>query len=83
MEKLRELIRQITNAEPEEVVYNVEYTDPTKGIPVKEKVNFHRFIDELDKKSRFLGSFVRGPAYNKLTAMTEEQIIGLFGKKRQ
>jgi hypothetical protein len=80
MEKLRELIRQLTNAEPEDVIYNVEYMDMTKGVPVKEKVNFHKFLDDLDKKGRFLSSFVRGSAYNKLTAMTEEQILGYLEK---
>jgi hypothetical protein len=80
MEKLRELIRQITNAEPEEVVYNIEYLDSTKGISVREKIGFHKFMDDLSKKTRFLNSFVRGPAYNKLNAMTEEQIIGHLDK---
>jgi hypothetical protein len=77
---IKELIRQITNAEPEEVIYNVEYMDQTKGVPVKEKVNFHQFRDEMDKKAKILNSFVRGPAYNKLSAMTEEQIIGYLEK---
>jgi len=76
IELIKELIRQITNAEPEEVVYTVEYMDLTKGIPIKEKINFHQFRADLDKKIRILSSFVRGPAYNKLTAMPEEQIIG-------
>ena len=77
---IKELIRQITNAEPEEVIYNVEYLDTTKGIPVKEKVNFHGFREDLDKKIKILTSFMRGPAYNKLSAMTEEQIIGYLEK---
>jgi len=77
---IKELIRQITNAEPEEVIYNIEYMDTTKGLPVKEKVNFHRFRDDLDKKIKILTSFMRGPAYNKLSAMTEEQIISYLEK---
>jgi hypothetical protein len=77
---LKELIRQITNAEPEDVIYNVEYLDNTKGVPVKEKVNFHLFRDEMDKKAKILNSFVRGPAYQKLSNMTEEQIIGYLEK---
>jgi hypothetical protein len=77
---IKELIRQITNAEPEEVIYNVEYLDPTKGVPVKERVNFHNFRDEIDKKAKILNSFVRGPAYQKLSVMTEEQIIGYLEK---
>ncbi len=79
-EAVKELIRQITNAEPEEVIYNVESLDPTKGIPVKERVNFHQLMDELDKKNKILASFVHGPAYNKLSNMTEEQIIGYLEK---
>jgi len=54
--------------------------DQTKGIPVKEKVNFHQFMDELEKKTKILASFVRGPAYNKLSNMTEDQIIGYLEK---
>jgi hypothetical protein len=80
IEAIKELIRQITNAEPEEVIYTVEYMDTTKGIPVKEKINYHRFRDDLDKKTKILTSFMRGPAYNKLAAMTEEQIINYLEK---
>ncbi len=72
---LRELIRQITHAEPEEVIYNVEYFDTAKDVTVREKVRFYKFRDELAKKARILSSFVRGPAYNKLTAMAEDQIV--------
>jgi len=79
-EAIKELIRQITNAEPEEVIYTVDCMDNTKGTTVKEKVNFHRLMDEIDKKIRILSSFVRGPAYNKLSAMTEEQIISYLEK---
>jgi len=73
---IKELIRQITNAEPEEVVYIVEYLDQTKDTMIKEKVNFHQFRDELDKKIKILSSFVKGAAYNKIAAMAEDQIIG-------
>jgi hypothetical protein len=80
MQIIKELIRQITNAEPEEVIYTVEYLDQTKGIPVKDKVNFYQLRDELDKKIRFLSSLMRGPAFQKLSGMTEEQIIGYLEK---
>jgi hypothetical protein len=50
--------------------------DTTKGIPVKEKINFNQFREDLTKKTRILASFMRGPAYNKLAAMSEDQIIG-------
>jgi hypothetical protein len=73
---IKELIRQITNAEPEEVIYNVEYLDQTKGVMVKEQINFHQLRDDMDKKSKLLASFVKGAAYNKLAVMTEDKIIG-------
>jgi len=76
MHMIKELIRQITNAEPEEVIYIVEYMDQTKDVPVKEKINYHQLRDELEKKIRFLSSLMKGPAYQKLAQMTEEQIIG-------
>ncbi|MCL2214697.1 MAG: hypothetical protein FWC06_05740 [Treponema sp.] len=74
-EAIKELIRQITNAEPEEVVFNIERMDDTKGVPVKEKLYFRQFLSDLDKKIKILTSFCRGPAYNKLSAMSEDQII--------
>jgi len=77
---IKELIRQITNAEPEEVIYTIEYMDQAKGSMMKEKVNFHQFRDELDKKSKILASFVRGNAFQKLSAMSEEQIIGYLDR---
>ena len=75
IEAIKELIRKMTNAEPEEVVYSVERLDETKGVPVKEKIHFYQFMSDIDKKIKILSSFVRGPAYNKLSAMSEDQII--------
>jgi hypothetical protein len=76
IETIKELIRQITHAEPEEVIYTLEYHDASKSVPTREKINYHQFREDLNKKIKILSSFVRGPAYNKLSNMTEEQIIG-------
>ncbi|MDR2596183.1 MAG: hypothetical protein LBC76_02570 [Treponema sp.] len=73
---IKELIRQITNGEPEEIIYNIEYFDQTKDTTVKERVNFHQFRSDLDKKIKILSSFMRGAAYNKIAAMQEDQVIG-------
>ncbi|MDR2542962.1 MAG: hypothetical protein LBC80_05890 [Treponema sp.] len=75
LEKLKDLIKQMTKAEPDPVIYIVEYPDGTKGLPLKEKLNFHQFRDELEKRGKILSSLARGPAYNKLAVMTEDQII--------
>jgi len=74
-ETIKELIRQITNAEPEEIIYTIDKMDEAKGVSVKEKIYFRQFISDIEKKNKILTSFVRGPAYNKLAAMSEEQII--------
>ena len=39
IEKLKKLLRQAFNKEPETIFYDLEYMDPVKSIPVKEKVN--------------------------------------------
>ncbi|MCL2764712.1 MAG: hypothetical protein FWD40_05465 [Treponema sp.] len=79
-ETIKDLIRQITNAEPEEVIHTIEKLDESRGVPIKEKINFHQFIEDLAKKTKILNSFVRGPAYQKLSAMAEDQIISYLDK---
>ncbi|MCL2066495.1 MAG: hypothetical protein FWG99_03410 [Treponema sp.] len=75
-EKLRLLIRQMTNSEPEEVFYDLEYLDSTKGITVKEQLAYRRFREDMEKKSKILIGFARGSqATAKLASMTEENII--------
>jgi hypothetical protein len=80
-EKVKLLWQQMMNQEPEEVVYDVEFMDPTKGIPVKEKVNFHHFRREMDRKNRTLASLgFHGAAQAKLDAMSEDQLIVFLEK---
>jgi hypothetical protein len=80
-EKFKNLIQQMMNKEPDEVIYDVEYMDPTKGIPVKEKVNFHLFRNEMDRKNRILASLgARGGAQAKLDAMSEDQLTAFLEK---
>jgi hypothetical protein len=75
-EKVRTIFKQMANKEPDEVVYELRYMDPTKGIPVKETVNYHHFRAEMDKKTRILaGMGIHGAASAKLEAMSEEQLI--------
>jgi hypothetical protein len=75
-EKLRLVIRHMMNSEPEEVIYEIQHMDISRGVPVKEKMNFHQFRADMDKKIRILtGLGGQGPALSKLSSMTEEQII--------
>jgi hypothetical protein len=80
-EKVRRLLQQMMNKEPEEIVYEVEFMDSTKGVPVKEKVHFHHFRSEMNRKNRILaGLSVHGTAQTKLDSMSEEQLTVFLEK---
>jgi hypothetical protein len=81
-EKFRRVIRQMLNKEPEPVIFNVEYLDPVKGIPVREKVDFAHFRGEMERKNRTLIALSSrsGPAFNKMQSMTEDQLLGMLEK---
>jgi hypothetical protein len=78
-EKVRLVVQQMMSKEPDEVIFDLEYMDPTKGVPVKEKLNFHRFRAEMDKKIRNLANMgVHGAASARLEAMNEDQLTGIL-----
>jgi hypothetical protein len=79
-EKVRRIFRQMLNKEPEPAVFNLEYLDPIKGIPVREKVDYTQFRGEMDRKNRtFIALASRsGPAFAKMQSMTEEQLQGML-----
>ena len=67
------------NKEPEPVIYDLEYMDPNKGIPVREKVNYTSFHNDLERKIRILSPMAsRGAATTKLESMQEEQLVGFL-----
>jgi hypothetical protein len=75
-EKIRLILRQMMKSEPEEVIYDVQYLDPTKGAPVKEKISYHQFRTDMEKRTRILASLSgQSSALAKLSSMPEEQII--------
>jgi hypothetical protein len=80
-EKIRLLLRQMMNKEPDEVIYEVAHMDPTKGAVVRENIDFHRFRNEMDRKNRTLASLVsHGAAQPKLDVMPEEQLTSFLEK---
>jgi hypothetical protein len=75
-EKLRQLIRAIMHAEPEEVFYDLLFVDQSTGVQKKETVNLHLLRGDLEKKTRILaGMNAQGPVMAKLKTMNEEQCI--------
>jgi hypothetical protein len=78
-EKLKRLMHQMFNKEPEAIIYEVEYVDSTKGIPVREKIDFYAFRSDLERKVRTLSPLAaRGAAVSKLETVQEEQLVGFL-----
>jgi hypothetical protein len=79
-ERVKRVIRQMLNKEPEPAIFNVEYLDPIKGVPVREKVDFAQFRSDMDRKGRTLAALSSrsGPAFNKMQSMAEEQLLGML-----
>ncbi|MDR1247757.1 MAG: hypothetical protein LBK63_00495 [Treponema sp.] len=79
-ERFKRVIRQMMNKEPEPTIFNVEYLDPVKGVPVKEKIDFIQFRNDMDRKGRTLAALASrsGVAFNKMQAMPEEQLLGML-----
>jgi hypothetical protein len=80
IDKLKRLLQQILNQEPDPIIYNVAYIDPTKGTHVKEEVDFQSLRTEIDRKARVLMALASrgGAAQAKLEAMDEEQLLGML-----
>ena len=79
MQKVKKLMQQMFNKEPDPVIYEVEYLDPVKGIPVREKVNFYSFRSDLERKIKTLTPMVaRSATVTKLESMQEEQLVGFL-----
>jgi hypothetical protein len=53
-EKVKRMMQQMVNKEPEAVIYDVEYLDSNKGTLVREKVNFSSFRADMSKKIKNL-----------------------------
>jgi hypothetical protein len=80
LDKIKRIIRQILNKEPDPIIYNVSYVDPAKGTPVREQVDFFSLRAEIDRKSRVLIALASrgGAAQAKMEAMEEEQLLGML-----
>jgi len=79
IQKLKKLMQQVLNKEPEPIVYDVEYMDPVKAVKVQERINFSAFRSDLDRKIRTLVPMAaRGGTASKLESMQEEQLIGFL-----
>jgi hypothetical protein len=80
-ERLKQILQQMAQKEPEEVIHELSYMDATKGMMVRESLNYHQFRIELDRKARILANLgSHGAAQGKLDAMSEEQLTAFLEK---
>ncbi|MDR3138837.1 MAG: hypothetical protein LBT95_04085 [Treponema sp.] len=80
-EKVKWLMQQVLNKEPEPIIYEVEYTDSTRGTTVREKVNFYNFREEITRKARGMTAVsVRGNALARLESMQDDQLVTFLAK---
>jgi hypothetical protein len=81
LEQLKAALRQMFHKAPDPVIYEIEYLDTVKGVPVREKINFGVFRTELDRKIRtFAALGGRGGTSTRLDAMAESQLLILLEK---
>ena len=79
MQKIKKVIQQMFNKEPDPIIYELEYIDPVKSLPVKEKINYISFRNDLERKIRTLSPMAsRGTSNSRLEAQAEEQLIGFL-----
>jgi hypothetical protein len=76
-DKVRRLLNQMLNKEPDSVIYEVEYMDTVRGVPVQEKINVRHLRAEMDRKARILqGLNTRNnTSLARLEAIDEAQLI--------
>jgi hypothetical protein len=80
-QKMKNFMAQVFNKEPDPVIYDVEYIDAARGVPVREKINFVSFRNDIERKLHILSTIsVKGPGLAKLESMKEEQIISFLEK---
>ncbi|MDR1128613.1 MAG: hypothetical protein LBL20_04800 [Treponema sp.] len=80
-QKLKELLHQMLNKDPEAIIYIIEYVDPVRQVQIKEKLNFTTFHAELERKAKVLFNVsTKGRAVSKLEGMEETQLLGRLAK---
>jgi len=75
-DKVKRVVDQMLNKEPDPIIYEVEYAaaEGNQRAPAKERVNFNRLREDMERKARNLA--IAGARGNlpKLEAMPEEQL---------
>ncbi|MDR1507352.1 MAG: hypothetical protein LBI67_09660 [Treponema sp.] len=80
-DQLKTAFRQMFHKAPDPVIYDIEYIDTAKGIPVQEKIDYNVFRADLDHKIRnFSALGGRGGTSSRLETMNESQLLPYLEK---
>ncbi len=80
-QRIREIIREMLNKEPEPVLYDIQYVDAARGSTVKDKINYFSLQQDLERRIRVLSAFsVRSASGGKLDSMTEDQLLDILNR---
>lgn len=77
IDKLKRMLRKAFNLEEKPVYYEITITDQTTDTKQREKINYSRFVSELDLRARRYSSagIRKSPIYEKLAKMPEDKIL--------
>ncbi|GHT48750.1 hypothetical protein FACS1894102_2370 [Spirochaetia bacterium] len=77
--KLKKVFAKMSNKDDSNVVYDLEFADPTRGSITKEKLSFRPFMAESEKRTAILTAMApKGTAEKKLSTMSEKQLIEIL-----
>ncbi|GHV72541.1 hypothetical protein AGMMS49928_29650 [Spirochaetia bacterium] len=81
-EKVKRIFRRAVNKMPEAVIYELEFMDAGRDVPIREEVNFTNLRSDIDKRVRNLSqvSIGKGATAAKLEALQEHQLAGFLEK---
>ncbi|MDR2484162.1 MAG: hypothetical protein LBD55_02060 [Treponema sp.] len=77
--KVKRVVGQMLNKEPEPTIYEVEYGDGKQGASFKEKVNFSTLREDMDKRVKNLAN-VSSRNTAKLETIPDDQLTGFLEK---
>ncbi|MDR2182349.1 MAG: hypothetical protein LBN92_06705, partial [Treponema sp.] len=78
--RLKDMLDKMFDKKPKPVIYEIEYLDNSRGVTVKEKIDFMAFRADLDKRIRAFASFNSRESQSRFMAMDEKQLCGLLEK---
>ncbi|QQO11061.1 hypothetical protein [Breznakiella homolactica] len=80
-DKVKRLMQQMMNKEPEPIIYDLQFIDPVRGTTTKERVNYYNLRQDLEKKVRTLGNFsIRSGNTSRFESMEDEQLLALLDR---